>query len=69
MHPKMPKTEREFTLQLSKLLYEMHPKIKGIGMVSPKGKPELKTRDVAQINAWYDAGVPLVMYGIGFKRK
>ena len=48
-------TLREFTLQLSALLYEIHPEIEGIGMVYPAGHPELMTRDAAQINAWLDA--------------
>jgi len=60
-------TLREFTLQLSALLYEMHPEIEGIGMVYPAGHPELITRDAAQINAWLDADERLAMHGIGFK--
>jgi hypothetical protein len=44
----MPRNAREFTLQLSKVLHEMHPELEDIGKVSPKGRPELKTRDAAQ---------------------
>jgi|HubBroStandDraft_6_1064221.scaffolds.fasta_scaffold402329_1 hypothetical protein len=60
-------TLREFTLRLSKLLYEMNPQIENIGMVYPAGHPELMTRDAAQINAWLDADERLAIHGIGFK--
>lgn len=63
----MPRNAREFTLQLSKVLHEMHPELEDIGKVSPKGRPELKTRDAAQINAWYDGGEQLVIHGIKLK--
>jgi hypothetical protein len=60
---------REFVLEMCRTLPRVYPHAEGVGMISPKGKPELKTRDEAQINAWIDAEVPLVINGVTFKNK
>lgn len=62
-------TELDFVLRLTELLPAMKPAQEDIGKVSPKGRSELKTRDRAQITAWYEAGENLVVHGISLRRR